>query len=666
MGDNGMAATPVDAETLRDEARCASSLVVFRQRHLAVSTDVAPAPFHHRWSDVLLRGRGHYACEGFRESGKDQIVFQANLLHALTYPMPTRRYIVIVAATQTLAAAKLRDVTRQFQARDRASLRLDLARVVEDSGQAFQAEYVDGMQVRIEAFGKGASIRGLVWGALRPDVMILNDIQDKSDADSPTTLEKDWGWFLSDCVFLGQSTRIFLIGNNLGQGCVIERVFDAARELGFVAERFPALSADRTAALWPDRFPLDMMLAERAGYVAMGQVDIWERERMCVAMAAESRPLRADDVQYYDDSRLDLSGAAIVTVVDPAISKKAGADPSVIATVAIMPSGTWDVLDVDRRQRDPTELVDDIFRAVARWRPQSVGVETVAYQEALAHLLEREQVRRELFFSIVRIRTSVRKELKIRSRLGPLLRTGALRIPRHSAWGAAFLSELAEFPYGLHDDVLDSLAMVEDARTARLIPSFDQSVCVTPEIPIPANWPIWASLVADPAGESVILMLTCTPDGRLLVIGQIFARTDPATLYMRFRDLSSGRRVISMAAPEPMWKEHPLRGDVWATVYTSAGFLLRPGPADWGNQLAGLDRRFAVAAGRPQLQIFPSCKRLLWELYNAAAGEQNEPDRKSIQGLLLLLSMGPRWRDMDADPVRSIGRNLVYPAADIP
>ncbi len=154
----------VSEAILREEAKCASSLVSFRQRYLTARTDVAPAAFHHRWSDILLHGRSHYAAEGFRESGKDQIVYQSNLLHALTYPVPDRRYIVIGAANQTLASAKLKDVTRPFQARDRLDLRFDVEKVIEDSGQAFQVLYRDGFQIRIEAYGKGASIRGLVWG----------------------------------------------------------------------------------------------------------------------------------------------------------------------------------------------------------------------------------------------------------------------------------------------------------------------------------------------------------------------------------------------------------------------------------------------------------------------------------------------------------------------
>ena len=83
--------TPEMQEQLQIEAECFKSLVRFREVHLAGEKDVPSAEFHYRWSDILLNGRDHYAIEGFRESGKDQVVFQSNLMHAMTYPRRASR-----------------------------------------------------------------------------------------------------------------------------------------------------------------------------------------------------------------------------------------------------------------------------------------------------------------------------------------------------------------------------------------------------------------------------------------------------------------------------------------------------------------------------------------------------------------------------------------------
>lgn len=654
---------PTMDEALRAEAEGFACLVAFRERYLAVGTDSPPARFHYVWSNQLLRGDGHYACEGFRESGKDQIVFQAYLLHSLTYPTPDRRYIVIVANTQTLASTKLRDVTRQFQARDRDILRLGVAKIVEDSAVAFQVAYEDGTSTRIEAYGKGASMRGLVWGTKRPDILILNDIQDLEDMNSPVTLERDWDWFLSDIMFLGNASRIFLIGNNLGEKCVIERCIRNAYQLDFKAEIIPVMTGEEGSeeSTWPERFPVDAMLQEREAFRELGKIDVWMRERMCKAVAPESRPLHVEDLRYYDSAGTSLTDCTVVTMVDPAVHTKTSNDPSVIATVAIAPDGTRYVMDVDRGRRDLNGLTDAIFRAVVKHSPHSVGVETVAAQEYLAQNLENEMRRRNTYFSLVRVKTTKKKEPKILGRLSPVLKAGLFKVPYDAPWLQDLKDEISSFPTGLHDDILDALAMVDDARTVRLIPYFDHSTCVAPAIDIPSHWPVWHAFVPDHTGECVMLGLTCSPENKLYVYSELFLRLSPESTYGKYRDFMGDRVPKRLMAPDYMWKEHPVTGRLWVHSWLQAGFRLSPASGDWDLQIPALERVFQRAP-EPQLKIFPRCKRLLWELYSAGEGEAAKTDRKAIQALMLLVSIDPIW----GDKRRRTSRDLRYPGRDVP
>ena len=89
------------------EKRAYESLVDFRKEFIPSKDDVKPAKFHYEWSDILLNGKENFAIEAFRESAKTQIVIRANLLHALTYSMEHRSYLVIICATQTRAGQLL-------------------------------------------------------------------------------------------------------------------------------------------------------------------------------------------------------------------------------------------------------------------------------------------------------------------------------------------------------------------------------------------------------------------------------------------------------------------------------------------------------------------------------------------------------------------------------
>ena len=51
-----------------------------------------------------------------------------------------------------------------------------------------------------------------------------------------TVTESDWEWFLTDIIFLGRNSRIFMIGNNLGDRCIVETIGPQAIVTGLIAK----------------------------------------------------------------------------------------------------------------------------------------------------------------------------------------------------------------------------------------------------------------------------------------------------------------------------------------------------------------------------------------------------------------------------------------------
>ena len=438
-----------------------NSLVEFRERFIPAAGDTAPAKFHHEWSDILLNGSGHFAIEAFRESAKTQIVIRANLLHALTYPKLSRSYIIIICATQTTAGKRLKDVARDFEASKELSKLAE--KIVESSERAFEVKYINGSSVRLEAYGKGAAIRGLSWGSKRPDLIVIDDPQDTEDSRSETVTESDWDWFLSDVYFWGKNSRIFLIGNNLGERCIIEQVINNAEALHFTARRIPILDSKGKSA-WPEQWPLSKIEQQREEFALMGKTDVWYRERMCQAISPESQKFKREYFRYYE-GRLDLNNMNIYTTVDLAVSLKVNADYSAIVTIGVNPEGHWFVLDIEYGRYDPTTTMDAVFSAVQKWHPLCVGIETVAYQAALKHFLEKEMPKRGTFFRIEELKAEKKKELRIDA-LQPRFAVGSVWFKRYAQWLDKLESELLAYPHGAHDDVIDALAYMEQIANA--------------------------------------------------------------------------------------------------------------------------------------------------------------------------------------------------------
>ena len=441
---------------IESEKRALNSLLSFREEFISSDEDVKPAKFHEEWSDILLNGTGNFAIEAFRESAKTQIVIRANLLHALTYPQEHRSYLVIICSTQTRASKHLVDVSREYQSNPK--LNSALKEVKDNSGLAFEVHYHNGRKVRIEAYGKGAAVRGLSWGTKRPDLVIIDDPQDEEDARSEAVTDKDWDWFLSDVYFLGQSTRIFLIGNNLGERSIIERIQKNAESLKFTVRRIPIIASNGQSA-WPEKWPLKEIESDRESYSRLGKIDIWYRNKMCECISPDSQTFKREYFRYYDKApnRRDMN---VYTAVDLAISQKANADYSAIVTVGVNSSGHWFVLDVEYGRYDPTTTMDAVFSAVRKWEPLSVGIENVAYQSALQHFLEREMPKRGIFFRITPLKAEKKKELRIDT-LQPRFAVGSVWFRRNASWVEKIESELLSYPHGAHDDVIDALAYME-------------------------------------------------------------------------------------------------------------------------------------------------------------------------------------------------------------
>jgi predicted phage terminase large subunit-like protein len=448
-----------------------SSLVEFRSRFLPLPREVPPAWFHHHWSDILLNGKKNFVAEGFRESGKTSLVIKGAPLHALTFPTEERRYIVFLLTNATLAQKRLSEIVLAYESNPDLSSNLVRVTAYTPSLGIYEVVVTDGekdIPIRIEAYGKGMSIRGLSWNDRRPDLIIIDDPQDLDDVTSDLVVDRDWDWFLSEVKFLGKDARIFLIGNNLGEKCIVERCMENKEILDFDGIRVPVADPTFTKAAWEERFPLDFVIHERDTFESIGKSDIWWRERMCKSTSPESQRFRRSLFKYYIPSEMagKIRGMTKFTTTDLAIGETKRSDYTVVLTIAVDENDNWYILDIEYGRWNPTQTMDAIFRAVIKYNPRLVGVESVAYQAALTHFLEREMSTRKRFFSIYQLKSEGRKkELRIES-IHPRFVAGQIFFPVGADFLPELENELLSFPRGGHDDLIDALSYQDQIAAA--------------------------------------------------------------------------------------------------------------------------------------------------------------------------------------------------------
>lgn len=145
--------------------------------------------------------------------------------------------------------------------------------------------------------------------------------------------------------------------------------------------------------------------------------------------------------------------------IDPAIGQNKHNDYTGISVVDVDIDGNWYLRLAARYRLTPTQIVDKMFDLCHQFELKSLGVEIVAYQEALLYILDQEMRRKQKILPVTGIRrTAISKNTRI---LG--------LVPRFE-WGRLFIAqgmqdfedEYGSFPRGSHDDILDSIASLED------------------------------------------------------------------------------------------------------------------------------------------------------------------------------------------------------------
>jgi predicted phage terminase large subunit-like protein len=432
---------------------------------------LAPTEYHKRWAKILLEGKESFAIEAFRESGKSNII-KAFLLYCLTFPSKNRAYLAIMRENKTVAEKLLKEISVEYQ-RNPLMKQASCKKIIADSGDAFCVETLSGEIIRIESYGKGTSIRGANFGNRRPDIVILDDIQSKDDMRSESIPNSDWDWFLSDISFLGKATRFFMIGNNLGEKCIIEKIMSSAVDgvgmFGFVCSRVPAIVDN--VPTWKDKFSAEYLEKERQTFTLNGKLDIWLMERMCLAVSEETRIFKSEWIKRYDYSYCESmlkDNNNIFCCLDPASSTRNKSCYRAFVIVRVDEENRWHIMHIEYGRWDSVELLEILFKLVRQWKLKEVCIEKGHYQQVIEPFLIKEQSRRNIFFNVKPLEHAKQgSKLERIKMLAPRYKAGLIYhpSPRLCEWVTELETELAGVTKdGIKSeyiDLVDALAMVE-------------------------------------------------------------------------------------------------------------------------------------------------------------------------------------------------------------
>lgn len=410
----------------------------------------------------------------FRESGKSSILTTAFPIWAITGCLQ-KKFVVIVGRTQELASAHLRSIS---DALGDGLVKKDfwpyeVEQNIANAGAIILPKY----GARIVAFGREQAMRGLRHGEHRPDLIIMDDVEDTASVKTPEARDASHKWFTSELIPIGSDTAKYIfIGNLVHEDSLLSRIrneiHEGIREGEFL--EYPIVVDD--TPLWLARFPNMQAIAKLEKKV--GNPITWMREYMLRLISDGTPLIKAEDIKTFTKVPVpSYTGQKrrMIVGVDPAISEKTHRDMTAMVRITVIGSGNKKKYYV---HANPINQQLDIIKTV-RWinlynkhfsRPKFY-VEQVAYQRALVQLLQQSG-------EIIDVK-GINPVGDKRSRLSMIaykIANGEILFQDHGC--EELIKQLVNFDTVAHDDLVDALTMAiiayEDDEPSKIGKGFRQ------------------------------------------------------------------------------------------------------------------------------------------------------------------------------------------------
>lgn len=354
--------------------------------------------------------------------------------------------------------------------------------------------------IKIEAIGSGKKIRGRKHRNWRPDLIILDDVENDENVRTPEQRKKLKDWFDKAVSKCGDDyTDIIYIGTLLHYDSLLAKTLanPAYRSIKYKAViRFS--QADDLWQQWETIFTdlsnddreSDALAFFQAHKTAMleGTQVLWEEKlsyydlmvmRVSEGEASfnseeQNEPINPDDClfmeewfDYYNEAEVNFGDPAFdfFGFIDPSLGKTKRSDFSAIVTLAKHKgSGYMYVVDADIERRHPDRIIADVL-AKERWLRASfghgyrkLGAETNQFQWFLKEELAKASAKAGLYLPIEEVQQTSDKVMRVQT-LQPDVKNKYIKFNRRHK---RLLEQLTQFPMGAHDDGPDAL---EGARS---------------------------------------------------------------------------------------------------------------------------------------------------------------------------------------------------------
>ena len=333
--------------------------------------------------------------------------------------------------------------------------------------------------IKIEAKGAGNQIRGIKYKHYRPDLIIIDDLEDPEAVASEERRKKLEEWFFADVMnsIDLNKTRVVVLGTILHQDSLLANILkekeeylknadpmemesDAAkaeaREL-FHTIRLEACD-DNLKSNWPEYMSDATIAAKFKIYEQRGLQDVFFREMRNLPMSPDGATFEATLFKTYREGEIKFEGMETVVIYDPAKTVSTRADYTAVVGVSIdTVNNKIYFRDCVNKRISPDEQYREVLDMADRLGTCNVGYEITSLNEFISYPFETYARTRGRYYNLVALKARGKKEDRIASR-SPFYRMGVVHHNENQAIRGPLEAQLLTFPRSKFDDVMDAFA----------------------------------------------------------------------------------------------------------------------------------------------------------------------------------------------------------------
>lgn len=366
-----------------------------------------------------------------------------------------KSFVVIVGATEDLAVKQLQEIKIELTENEELIETFN----VQGFSKENEAEIIchaGDFSFKIIAKGAEQKLRGIKWANRRPDLILIDDLEEDEAVMSSERRVKLRTWFMNALLPLGSDNcQIRMVGTILHLDSLLMRLM-GNRTWKTALYKAHEDFDDFSNILWPEKFPEERLRDIRDNYVQESNPSGYSQEYLNTPVASVDLyfepswfiPMIEDD--YFSPKIFYAS-------MDLAISTKDKANNSSISVGGMDSEGVFHIVHNVAGRWGSKEIIDHIFEVHEQYEPDLFLFEDGQIMKTIYPFLEEEMIKRQMFINLTTFTPVTDKPSRARG-FQARMKTGTVRFDTKAEWFPELKNEMVTFPRGKKDDRVDSTA----------------------------------------------------------------------------------------------------------------------------------------------------------------------------------------------------------------